>query len=239
METDSFPTNEKVGFVKYLFELDDENKNEIVNMVQYAVLAIIPIVIILKLVKHFIPEEDETKGSLEILVETVGQIVFITGMLWFSDRVIRYFPTYTGAKYGNLNPTSFLLPLILILSTMQTKLGAKINILLDRGLSYWNGESEAKNETQTVQPNVRVSQPIAKHQPSQADTLDTNQLLPSNRQLTSMPGPQQQEQQQGFPQESPDFNQMYQNTANPLQDAAIPGQEPSAANEGGSMFGAW
>ena len=161
--------------------------------------------------KHFIPEEDETKGSLEILVETVGQIVFITGMLWFSDRVIRYFPTYTGAKYGNLNPTSFLLPLILILSTMQTKLGAKINILLDRGLSYWNGESEAKNETQTVQPNVRVSQPIAKHQPSQADTLDTNQLLPSNRQLTSMPGPQQQEQQQGLPQESPDFNQMYQN----------------------------
>lgn len=235
MENESFPTNEKVGFVKYLFELDDDNKSEIVNMFQYAVLAIIPVVMILKLVKHFIPEEDETKGSLEILVETVGQIVFMTGMLWFSDRVIRYFPTYTGAKYGALNPTSFLLPLIIILSTMQTKLGAKINILLDRGLSYWNGETEAQN----VQPNVRVSQPIAKHQPSQADTLDTNQLLPSNRNLTSMPGPQQQGQQQGLPQESPDFNQMYQNTANPLQNAAIPGQEPTAANEGGSMFGAW
>jgi hypothetical protein len=45
------------------------------------------------------------------------------------------------------------------------------------------------------------------------------------------------------PQESPDFNQMYQNTANPLQDAATPGmtQEPMAANEGGgNMFGgAW
>ena len=45
--------------------------------------------------------------------------------------------------------------------------------------------------------------------------------------------------QQGAPQESPDFNQMYQNSVNPLQDAASPPiMEPMPANEGGgNMFG--
>ena len=78
--------------------------------------------------------------------------------------------------------------------------------------------------------NVKVSQPIAgQHQPSQADTLDTSQLLPSNRGLTSIPQ-----------QNNPDFNDMYQNTVNPLQGAAAPQQnEPIAANDGGSMFGSW
>jgi len=235
MDSDFITPQEKDGFVKYLFDLDEDNKHELINLVQYAVIALVPILLILKAIKHFIPEEDETKGSLEIMAETIGQVIFMVGSIWFLDRIIRYIPTYTGATYGSLHPTSFLIPLLLILSTMQTKFGAKINILFDRAIDAWNGKTATKEPAQT---NVRVSQPIAdQHQPSQADTLDTNQLLPSNRQLTSMPN-----QQGGVPQESPDFNQMYQNSVNPLQDAASPPtMEPMAANEGGgNMFGgAW
>lgn len=225
---------DKEGFIKYLFDIDEENKHELINLIQYAVIALIPILLILKAIKHFIPEEDETKGSLEIMAETIGQVIFMIGSIWFLDRIIRYIPTYTGADYGALNPTSFLIPLLLILSTMQTKFGAKINILFDRAVDAWNGNAAKKEPVQT---NVRVSQPISgQHQPSQADTIDTNQLLPSNRQLTSMPN-----QQAAPPQESPDFNQMYQNTVNPLQNAETPSMEPMAANEGaGSLFGgAW
>ena len=243
MDDESFSTNEKIGFVKYIFDLDEENKDELMNMIQYAVISILPIVLILKAVKYFIPEEDESKGSLEILIETVGQIVFMIGMIWFSDRVIRFFPTYSGTKYGKLNPTSFLLPLLLILSTMQTKLGAKINILIERALNYLNGDAPKKepntNNNNNNNNNNRVSQPISEqHQPSQADFLDENQLLPSNRNLTSITSTQQQQQEQQQ-MESPDFNQMYQNTVNPLQNAASPVQGPIAANEGGNAFGAW
>ena len=42
------------------------------------------------------------------------------------------------------------------------------------------------------------------------------------------------------PQQSPDFNQMYQNNATPMPGAATPGDtmEPMAANEAfGGMFG--
>jgi hypothetical protein len=234
MDTEFMTPQEREGFIKYLFDIDEENKHELINLIQYAVLALIPILLILKAIKHFIPEEDETKGSLEIMAETIGQVIFMIGSIWFLDRIIRYIPTYTGANYGSLNPFSFLIPLLLILSTMQTKFGAKINILFDRAIDAWNGNTVNKKEVQT---NIHVSQPISvQHQPSQADTIDTNQLLPSNRQLTSMPN-----QQVAPPQESPDFNQMYQNTVNPLQNAETPSMEPMAANDGaGNLFGgAW
>jgi hypothetical protein len=74
---------------------------------------------------------------------------------------------------------------------------------------------------------VRVSQPLAgQHQPSQADYLDRNQLLPSNPMLSSMPTkfpPQQLQQQQ--PTQTPDY---------------FPASnEPMAANEGGGGWGSW
>ena len=37
------------------------------NMVQYSVLALVPVVLLLKGIKNFVPEDDDSKGSLEIL----------------------------------------------------------------------------------------------------------------------------------------------------------------------------
>jgi len=114
---------------------------------------------------------------------------------------------------------------------MQTKLGGKVNILCERLADVWHGRSEPPQNGQKQQGGgvVRVSQPLAgQHQPSQADYMDNSQLLPTNRQLTSMPA------QQVAPQQSPDFNNMYQGDNTPLVDA----QAPMAANEAMSgMFG--
>jgi len=224
-------SKEPMSFINYVLTLDEDNKIDLLNIIQYTVLAVIPIILILKAVKHFVPEEDESKGNLEILLESVGQIIFMLIGLWFTDRIIRYFGTYSGKEYQAFNSITFILPFLLILSTMQTKLGSKINILIERTMDLINGNNEAK-ENVKQEKNVKVSQPIAgQHQPSQSDTLDTSQLLPSNRGLTSIP-------QQST--NNTDFNDMYQNTSNPLQNADAPGQnEPLAANDGGSMFGSW
>lgn len=224
-------SKEPMSFINYLLTLDEDNKIDLLNIIQYTVLAIIPIILILKAVKHFVPEEDESKGNLEILLESVGQIIFMLIGLWFTDRIIRYFGTYSGKEYQAFNSITFILPFLLIISTMQTKLGSKINILIERTMDLINGNNEAK-ENVKQEKNVKVSQPIAgQHQPSQSDTIDTSQLLPSNRGLTSIP-------QQST--NNTDFNDMYQNTSNPLQNADAPGQnEPLAANDGGSMFGSW
>ena len=235
-----------VGFFKFIFNFNDENKNEILNLFQYTLLGIIPVLITLKAVKHLIPEEDESKGSLEIFAENVGQIILMLIMIWFIDKMIRYIPTFSETPYSKFAPINFMLPFLIILSTLQTKLGAKFNILINRTVEIWQGRGQVHEKEETSKSNVRVSQPLARqgHQHSmQPNYNDTSQLLPANRQLTSMPAPQQH--QQVAPQQSPNFNNMYQDTPNPLVDAHTPGdsmQEPMAANEAfGGMFGgsAW
>lgn len=217
---------ETMSFVNYVFNFDDDNKNEMLNMFQYAILSLIPVLLILKAVKHLIPEEDESKGNLEILLETTGQLILILGLIWFSDKAIRFIPTYSGNDYHKFYPSNYLLPFILILATMQTKFGSKLNILLDRSLELWNGKP-----AEPPSQNVKVSQPIVnQHQVSQADYLDNSNILPSNRNLTAMP-------QQ--PTQEVNFNNMYADTQNPLENASMPTMEPMAANMTGGAFSSW
>tara|TARA_Y100000389_G_scaffold125739_1_gene123100 strand:+ start:6456 stop:7217 length:762 start_codon:yes stop_codon:yes gene_type:complete len=237
-----------LGFFKFVFNFEDDNKNEMLNLFQYALLGIIPVLITLKVIKHLIPEEDESKGNLEILAETVGQMILMLTMIWFIDRMIRYIPTFSETPYSKFTPINFTLPFLIILSTMQTKLGAKFNILINRTVDIWQGNKYDQDSENTAQKGkVSVSQPLAGQGPPRAQPTpnynDNSQLLPANRQLTSMPTTNQQHQM--APQQSPNFNNMYQDTPNPLVDAHTPGdsmQEPMAANEAfGGMFGgsAW
>jgi len=230
--TDSVKSMEhgSAGFFQYVFNFDTENKYRIMNMLQYTLLTIIPVLLILRGIKHIIPEDDESKGSFEILAESVGQIILIMLAIWFTNKIIYYIPTYSGEEYPKYNEVSFIIPFIIILATMQTKLGAKFNILLDRlmhvvfGNKLDNTPAQPQQQGQNV---VRVSQPLAGqiHQPSQADYLDRSQLLPSNPQLSSMPTkfPAQQLQQQQ-PQQ---------------QEVMYASPEPMAANEGGGWGSSW
>ena len=227
-------TETSSGFVEYVFNFDDDCKSGMLNMIQYSILAIIPVVLLLKGIKNYVPEEDESKGCLEITIECIGQIAFIVLSIWFIDKMIRYIPTYSKTAYDVFNSTNFLIPFVILLTTMQTKFGAKINILADRALDVWHGRQPGEENVVQQKNNIRVSQPISgsgMHKPSQADHLDASQLLPGNPALTSMPQvpqqpqqpqqPQKQEQQQEY---EPNFNGMY--------------QEPIAANGAlGGMFG--
>ena len=47
--------------------MDEDSKHEILNIMQYALLAIIPVVILNKSIQRFVPEADEEKGTPEIL----------------------------------------------------------------------------------------------------------------------------------------------------------------------------
>lgn len=225
---------ESMGFINYVFNFDTENKHHIMNMLQYTLLTIIPVLLILRGIKYIIPEEDESKGSLEILAESVGQVILIMLAIWITNKIIQYIPTYSGESYPKFNETSFIIPFIIILATMQTKLGAKFNILIDRVMDAIHGKSGEKERAQQQQGQgqnvVRVSQPLGgQHQPSQADYLDRNQLLPSNPQLSSMPTkfPAQLNQQ---PPVQPQQQQMPQYMGE---------MEPMAANDGGGWGSVW
>ena len=127
---------ESMSFFSYVFNFDDENKSHIMNMIQYTLLTIIPVLLVLRGIKHIIPEDDDSKGSLEILFESVGQVILIMISIWFINKIIQFIPTYSGENYPKFNEVTFIIPFILILATMQTKLGAKFNILIDADFKY-------------------------------------------------------------------------------------------------------
>ena len=52
------------GFFGYVFNFDSETKSELMNIIQYALLALIPIVFLNKIMQKFIPEADEKKGAI-------------------------------------------------------------------------------------------------------------------------------------------------------------------------------
>ena len=85
-------------------------------------------------------------------------------------RIITYFPTYSGFKYENLALTNVILSFLIIVLSIQTKLGIKVNILVDRALEAWNGDYE--KEAFEGNKNQKVKKHVPKHNPSQADNLD-------------------------------------------------------------------
>ena len=160
-------------FFKHMTDLDSGDKSNMMNMLQYTLLAVVPIVLVLKLIKTFVPEDNDESPSLEILVEVIGQITFMVLSIWFIDRMIQFIPTYSGVKYKAMDTISFLLGFLMILMTMQTRLGAKINILIERVMKVWNGETSIPKENKKSNV-VKVSQPLSDLPPQ----VHTNAALP-------------------------------------------------------------
>jgi hypothetical protein len=152
-------------FINHVFDSSDEGKAEILNVIQYSLTAILPVVMLNKTIQKFIPEADVEKSSLELLAEIFIQIVVMFIGVVLIHRVITYFPTYSGYKYEAFNLTTVILAFLVIVLSLQTKLGIKVNILVDRAYELWNGPGAEKKK------QVR-KEGLSQHQPSQADTLD-------------------------------------------------------------------
>ena len=62
-------SDDSKSFFKHVFNFDDDSKSDILNIIQYALLAIIPIVLLNKSIGKYVPESDVKRGSLKISVE--------------------------------------------------------------------------------------------------------------------------------------------------------------------------
>jgi hypothetical protein len=197
----------KKTFLNHVFSTTEEGKAEILNVVQYSLLGVIPVVFLNKLIQRFIPEADSEKSSLEILAEILIQLIVMFCGIVLIHRIITYIPTYSEYKYESLSLTNVILAFLIIVLSIQTKLGIKVNILVDRLSDLWNGTS-APNDTVKNKKNVRISQPVAgsKHVPSQADYLDQSQqdMFP--------PAPMVQSRQAQAPQQQEYYGPMAANS---------------------------
>lgn len=162
----------KKTFFSHVFSTTEEGKAEILNVIQYSLLGVVPIVILNKLIQRFIPDADGDKSSIEILIEILIQLIVMFCGIILIHRIITYIPSYSGFKYENLILTNVILAFLIIVLSIQTKLGIKVNILVDRLNELWNGPSYENDGKKNVKNGVRVSQPLSQHSPSQADYLD-------------------------------------------------------------------
>ena len=122
------------SFFNYMFSLNPNEKNDLLNMMQYSVLVIIPIIIILKLMKQYIPSENDKKASIEILIELVLQLIIIFGSFWFIHKLVAFLPTYSNTPYPHFNILQVIIPVTFILFSMNSTISEKATILLNRVL---------------------------------------------------------------------------------------------------------
>ena len=162
----------KPTFFSHIFSTTEEGKAEIMNVVQYALLGVIPIVVLNKLIQRFIPDADIEKSSIELFVEIILQLVVMFVGVISIHRMITYVPTYSEFKYETLSLTNVLLAFMILILSIQTKLGIKVNIMYDRLMELWEGPP-----VETARSNTRTSRPVAgsAHVPSQGDHLNTAQ----------------------------------------------------------------
>lgn len=162
----------KRSFLSHVFSTNEEGKAEILNVVQYSLLAVIPVVLLNKSIQRFIPEADPEKSSLELLAEIFIQLVVMFCGIIIIHRIITYIPTYSGFKYESLTLTNVIIAFLIIVLSIQTKLGMKVNELWDRLLELWNGQNDGKKDK--VKKGVRVNNGQSAHSPSRADYIDNS-----------------------------------------------------------------
>jgi hypothetical protein len=221
--------SENKNFIKHVFNFEDDSKSEILNILQYALIALIPVVLLNKTMAKYVPEVDENKGSLEVFAEIILQVTIMFIGLLLIHRMITFFPTYSGVRYPEFNIVFIILSVLMITLSLQTRLGEKVSVLFDRVVELWDGSSKDKKPKK--KSNVRVSQPISGQQSGQPQFNDGTSImaLPAN--------PVQQTQQQT------NYNGMYQQDNTPLVGANAPAtemyNEPVAANAGFGGFSSW
>jgi hypothetical protein len=232
----------KKSFIKHVFNFDDDSKSEILNITQYAIIAIIPVIILNKTIGKYVPEADDKKSSLEISAEVLIQMLVTFMGLFLVHRGITYVPTYSGVKYPEFNIIYNILIFLMITLSLQTKIGEKVSILVDRVYELWEGKPNKKNSKNGKQPNVKVSQPISGQVLNQnMNQSAMNQAMYSDgTSISSLPSG-------GDTQQTPNYDNMYRQDTTPLVNAATPGlaegfvNEPMAANSvlGGGFGSSW
>ena len=215
MSSNSNNDLQKDNFFNYVFNMNDDSKGEYLNVIQYSLLSLIPVIILNKGVGKLIPEVDDEKGSPEILVEICGQVVVMFLGIVIINRIVTYVPTYSNIDYKTFNINNVVVIFLIIMLSLQTKLGEKTNIILERLHDYVYGVKEANDNKQQQQPN---------HPDTTMITALGNQPPPNT-------------------QNAPNFNNMYAGPQNPLANANSPGQNmmtdsgPMPSNMMGSAFG--
>jgi hypothetical protein len=228
------------GFFKQVFRLNEDAQGEVLNMMQYVAIGFIPAIIVIYVIRYYVPDPDDEKGSLTIVAEIFAQTFGMLLGIYFIHRMIIYFPTYSGIKYERFHIINILMVFVMILFSIKTKLGEKAQILVERAVDMWSGNGNKGGPAQGQgQGQVRVTQPITGSMASGVPMTapPPPPQLTSNRAQMGMASMGMGNAMSGMVK---DFNAMYsgggpqqQQPQQQQQQQPMMDYEPMAANEAG------
>ena len=220
------------GFFKQVFRLNEDAQGEVLNMMQYVAIGFIPAIIVIYVIRYYVPDPDDEKGSLTLMAEIFAQTFGMLLGIYFIHRMIIYFPTYSGIKYERFHIINILMVFVMILFSIKTKLGEKAQILVERAVDMWSGNKGPAQSQGHGQGQVRVTQPITGSMasgvpmtaPPPPPQLTNNRaqmgissamsgMVKDFNAMYSGGGPQQQQPQQQQQQQQMDFEPMAANEA--------------------------
>jgi hypothetical protein len=252
---------EEKTFTSHVFKYDETTKSQLMNLTQYILLALIPAIALNKTIHSFVPSPDENKSSFELSFEIVAQLVVLFIGMFFIHRLVTYLPTYSGFEYTEVNLLTPILTFLIIVLSIQSKVGDKTNILYHRLMDVL-GYSQSHQTHDSTTNNVKTTQPIKgtpmKQMPMQKQQttpqisqtsppiVDPNQFPNSQEQLPSydirddMKPQMQQQPQMPMQSQQPERENISTMSQFPHQEQSQMMDEPMAANDalgGGSLGG--
>lgn len=120
------------SFVEYITSFSPTEKSQMMNLLQYCGISILPLLTVLKLMKNYMPINNPLKPSSELIIEVIVQLIVILVSFFFVHKLVLYIPTYSQVNYEKFSLLSGMLPLLFLMFTLDTKISEKLNVLFDR-----------------------------------------------------------------------------------------------------------
>lgn len=120
------------GFFPYVFMLTKFKRDDLLNIVQYMTLSIVPIILLMYFLKKYLPSVTHENSSLYILVVTTIEMIIMVIGIFFIDRIINFIPTLSGKYYEIINLTNVIIVYVLVMMMSQAGYRERIAILLYR-----------------------------------------------------------------------------------------------------------
>ena len=135
MEEINTEVNKTNSFLSHMFSFDNDTKNELMNIGQYAIISIIPLIALVKIIDSLLPNFDPTKGNIELTGEILVHLTLLIVAVFLVDRFVKFIPTYSGKSHKAIN----FLNIVIMFYLTSDKIGEKISELSLRVNDLWNG----------------------------------------------------------------------------------------------------
>ena len=103
MEQINTEINKSNTFLSHMLSFDNDTKTELLNIGQYAIISIIPLLALVKLVDSMLPNFDPTRGNIELAGEILVHLTLLIAAVFFVDRLVKFVPTYSGKGHASIN----------------------------------------------------------------------------------------------------------------------------------------